>query len=91
MMQGWSSRNFLAAICLIFLCGLFQKASGYEFSMTGIMTWKYASFSQLGSNGFFGPFDIDASGAGADGYGGTIGSAASINGWLGHSSYPCSS
>ena len=36
------------------------------------------AYPQLGSNGFFGPFDTDASGAGADGYGGTIGSAASM-------------
>ena len=54
--------------------------------MTGIMTWKYASFSQLGSNGFFGPLDTDASDTGPVpiNYGGSKRSAASMNGWLGH-------
>lgn len=57
--------------------------------MNGILTWKYTSFSQLGSHGFFGPFDTDASGPGpgaipGEEYGGPVGSAASMNGWLGH-------
>ena len=71
---------------LILCSGMSGNAFGWEFSMNGILTWKYASFSQLGSNGFFGPFDTDASGAGTgtDAYGGAIGSAASMNGWLGH-------
>ena len=77
-------RALVLSVILVSIVGFSEKASGYEFSMTGIMTWKYASYSQLGSKGFFGPFDTDASGAGPDGYGGSIGSAASMNGWLGH-------
>jgi hypothetical protein len=77
-------RELVLSVIFMSIVGFSEKASGYEFSMTGIMTWKYASYSQLGSKGFFGPFDTDASGAGPDGYGGSIGGAASMNGWLGH-------
>ncbi len=78
------SRKVLVYLILIFVSGSSSKSFGWEFSMSGILTWKYASFSQLGSQGFFGPFDTDASGPGPNDYGGTTGSAASMNGWLGH-------
>jgi hypothetical protein len=56
---------------------------GWEFSLKGQFNWEYDVYSQLGSRGFFGPFDIDESNNPL-GYGGAIGSAASMNGWLGH-------
>ena len=43
--------------------------------MSGAFDWKYEYYSQLGSNGFFGPFDIsNAAGSRRE---------ASANGWLG--------
>lgn len=56
---------------------------GWEFSLKAQFNWEYDAYSQLGSKGFFGPFDIDASNN-PGGYGGTLGSGASMNGWLGH-------
>ncbi len=56
----------------------------WEFSLQGTFTWKYDSFSQLGRAGLFGPYDQDGSGTGPAGYGGTQGSAASMNSWLGY-------
>ena len=78
------SRAVISCVILIIFSGSLGNAFAWEFSMNGILTWKYASFSQLGSNGFFGSFDIDNSAEGPNNYGGTIGSAASMNGWLGH-------
>ena len=90
-MQESILRRLVLITFLMSIVGYSEKSWGYEFSMTGIMTWKYASYSQLGSNGFFGPFDTDASDVGpaldnygGSYYGGSIGSAASMNGWLGH-------
>lgn len=51
--------------------------------MNGVFTWEYDAYSQLGSEGFFGDFDRDASNN-PGGFGGTQGSGASMNGWLGN-------
>jgi hypothetical protein len=57
---------------------------GWEFSLKGTFTWKYDNFSQMGPRGLFGAYDRDNSGPGPGGYGGSPGSAASMNGWLGY-------
>ena len=38
-----------------------SQAGAWEFSMSGNFTWEFYQFSQLGSNGFFGPFNQDNS------------------------------
>lgn len=55
-----------------------SQAGAWEFSMTGNFTWEYYQFSQLGDNGFFGPYNQDNSSVA-----GTVRLAAR-NGWLGH-------
>ena len=54
-----------------------SPASCFEFSMRGAFVWDYVAYSQLGSRGFFGTYDIDT---GTPGQGGS----ASANGWLGY-------
>ena len=83
-MNPLMARAALLSLSLYFISGTCCSVFAWEFSMNGVLTWKYKSFSQLGSQGFFGPFDSDASGPGPSNYGGSIGSAASMNGWLGH-------
>jgi hypothetical protein len=70
------SRRVCLIPALFFL--LVSHAGAWEFSMQGNFTWEFYQFSQLGSNGFFGPFDQDSSSVG-----GTVRLAAR-NGWLGH-------
>ncbi len=55
-----------------------SQAGAWEFSMSGNFTWEYYQFSQLGDNGFFGPYNQDNSSVA-----GTVRLAAR-NGWLGH-------
>ena len=54
-----------------------SQAYAWEFSMSGNFTWEYYQFSQLGDQGFFGPYNQDNSGN-------TIIRLAARNGWLGH-------
>ena len=35
-------------------------ASAWEFQMSGSMTWLYEDYTQRGSQGFFGPYNVDA-------------------------------
>ena len=35
-------------------------ASAWEFQMSGSMTWLYEYYTQRGSQGFFGPYNVDA-------------------------------
>ena len=35
-------------------------ASAWEFQMSGSMTWLYQYYTQRGSQGFFGPYNVDA-------------------------------
>ncbi len=58
------------------LCLTVGPAYSWEFSMKGEYSWRYESYSQLGSNGFFGPYDVDNAAIGA-------GAAASVNFWHG--------
>lgn len=57
-------------------------ASAWEFRLSGGLDWTYEGYSQLGSDGLFGRYDIDA-GNNPGGYGGALGDAASLNGWVG--------
>lgn len=54
---------------------LAASAGAWEFSLTGDYTWTYETYAQMGSKGFFGRYDFDAS---------TVaGNMASFNGWFG--------
>src|SRR5208337_3210880 len=70
------SRRVGLILVLFFL--LVSQAGAWEFSMSGNFTWEFYQFSQLGSNGFFGPFNQDNSSVND-----TVRLAAR-NGWLGH-------
>ncbi len=63
-------------IGVILLLGI-SPAVGFEISAKGGLTWEYIGYSQLGSQGFFGSYNIDN---GAPSPGGT----SSSNGWLGY-------
>jgi hypothetical protein len=67
---------------MLALCWVSSPCPAWEFSLNSTLTWEYDSYSQMGSQGFFGRFDTDAANN-PGGYGGTAGSAASMNGWLG--------
>jgi len=72
----------MASIAL-FLSSSSRDAGAWEFDFQGYFTWEYDAYSQMGSKGFFGPYNTDV----ADnplGYGGSRGSAASMNGWMGY-------
>lgn len=58
----------------VMLCLMVPGANAWEFSMDGVFTWQYTKAGQLGSNGFFGPYDVDNS---------VNGQYASLNGWFG--------
>lgn len=60
-----------------------HKVWGWEFSLQGNFTYEYDAYAQMGSQGFFGPYDIDVA-DNPGGYGGNRGSAASMNGWMGN-------
>ncbi len=51
------------------------RASAWEFSLEGTLTWENLMLNQLGTNGFFGKCNADSSSTG--------GNFASANGWLG--------
>ena len=72
--------NQMRRVCLVvalFLL-LVSQAGAWEFSLSGVYTWEFYQFSQLGSNGFLGPFNQDESSVKN-----TVRLAAR-NGWLGH-------
>jgi hypothetical protein len=54
-----------------------SPAASFEFSFRGAFIWDYVAYSQLGSRGFFGPYDVDNADPGRGG-------VASANGWLGY-------
>ena len=54
----------LKCVLATFLCVLMipvptVPALGWEFQMTGSMIWTYEFYNQTGSNGFFGPYNVD--------------------------------
>ena len=60
------------------VCVLVSPVSAWEFSMQGTFKWEFYQFSQLGADGFFGPFNQDNSSVAA------VVNLAARNGWLGH-------
>ena len=67
------ARLALVAI-LLSLSLMLGSSSAWEFSMEGEVVWKNRFVGQLGSNGFFGKYDLDNSSTG--------GNFASVNGWV---------
>ena len=67
---------------IFFILSLFllavSQAGAWEFSMSGNFTWEYYQFSQLGDQGFFGPYNQDLSSVRNEVR------LAARNGWLGH-------
>ncbi len=72
------TQSRLVGLILVLFFLLVSQAGAWEFSISGDFTWEFYQFSQLGSNGFFGPYNQDNSSVG-----GTVRLAAR-NGWLGH-------
>lgn len=60
-------------IFIVFL-SFSSPVSAWEFQIEGLVNWYNVRFSQLGHNGFFGPYDIDR-GAGT--------TTANLNFWAG--------
>ena len=65
----------VAALITVFATAL--PASAWEFRLSGALQYKYEYYSQLGSNGFFGPYDVSLWGGGFPPF------EARSNGWLG--------
>ena len=66
--------NVLRLVMVLVLSLSWGTASAWEFSLEGTLAWEYESYSQLGSKGFFGPYDVDQAG---------VPDAAVTNAWLG--------
>jgi hypothetical protein len=63
----WGCAVLVVAIALVT-----GPAFAFEFDLRGKYVWEYKYYSQLGTNGFFGPYNIAA-----------VAPAAAYNGWLG--------
>ncbi len=57
---------------------LSSPVDAWEFEMEGGYSWNYYAAHQLGRNGFFGPYDVDAAGAGF----------GQLNFWAGENKWP---
>lgn len=71
-------RLYTTAVWILTLTAIsltWGHAGAWEFSTEGRLSSKYESYSQLGSSGFFGPYNVDLGGASPD--------AAVANAWLG--------
>jgi hypothetical protein len=64
----------------LFGCLVPSTGLAWEFSLSGTFTFEYETYSQLGSNGFFGHYDQDNSGN----VGPLLPNLAARNGWLGN-------
>lgn len=55
-------RTKITLCCLAWFCLLVVTIPGHawEFEMTGSMNWAYEYYSQRGTKGFFGPYNVDA-------------------------------
>lgn len=73
----------LVAGTALFFSSFRCEALAWELSLKGNFTWEYDAYAQMGSRGFFGPYDTDVA-DNPSGYGGNRGSAASMNGWMGN-------
>ncbi len=67
----------LTMLCFVFYSG---AAFAWEFTMQGAFSWELESIGQLGQNGFFGRYDVDA---GSGIVGAPAGTFAPLNAWLG--------
>jgi hypothetical protein len=65
-------------LLLVLLFLSVSKAGAWEFSLSGVFTWEYYQFSQLGDRGFLGPYNQDKSSVSDEVR------LAARNGWLGH-------
>jgi hypothetical protein len=65
---------FSAALLAICLCFSVLSAQAWEFELAGSFNWTYEFYSQSGSKGFFGPYNVDNGG-------GTL--AGNLNFWNG--------
>ncbi|MDQ1239734.1 MAG: hypothetical protein QG577_1920, partial [Thermodesulfobacteriota bacterium] len=66
--------------CVAFLCLAPQGARAWEFKMDGTFNYIYEYYGQLGTQGFFGPYNVDSS------TGTTLlpaGDFRALNGWFG--------
>ena len=59
--------------CLVSVTVPISSSLAWEFGMTGSMNWRYAYITQLGHQGFFGPYNVD-NGAGT--------TTANLNFWF---------
>ncbi len=66
---------FSLAVLAVWLCITVLPAQAWEFELAGTFNWYYEYYSQAGSKGFFGPYNVD-NGAGAT-------RAANLNFWNG--------
>ena len=57
MLKKWG--YFCAGITALLMLALSGSANAWEFSLKGNFNWYHEWYSQLGSNGFFGPYNID--------------------------------
>ena len=55
---------FSLAVLAVWLCITVLPAQAWEFELAGTFNWYYEYYSQAGSKGFFGPYNVD-NGAGA--------------------------
>lgn len=70
---------FLATLLALFIP--VNESPAWEFSMAGFYAYEYETYGQLGENGFFGRYDIDAGAGGPSAA--VAGDFASYNGWVG--------
>jgi hypothetical protein len=81
MEVGMSGLSRCKVIVSLLFASLFLSVSmveAWEFSVMGKYTWEYQLYSQLGSKGFFGPYDRDNSTVSG------VVNLAARNGWLGN-------
>lgn len=77
--MGMAGRVSCILLCVVILnvvgFGTFAIGQNWTIGTDGKGRWAYGQYSQTGSNGFFGPYNIDASTTG--------GNFAPLNGWMG--------
>lgn len=80
-----SSVRFLLPVACLFLSATMMASLSYayEFSMDAKFNYIYQYYGQQGSQGFFGPFDIDRSQGSTGAFGLKPGDFASVNAWVG--------
>jgi hypothetical protein len=77
-MAGLPRWNLIVPVFVALICLYATPVGAWEFSMSGRFTWEYQLYSQLGSKGFFGPYNQDNSTVSG------VVNLAARNGWLGN-------